>query len=333
MSIKIGVSRALYSFYHYPFWHKFFEELNCEVILSPATTRKILDAGVKIAPEEICLPIKAYLGHIAYLKDKADYILVPRIVCLNTQRATLNAKRSLKFGCPKAIGLPDMVKSIFSDLPQIIDLTFDERIIDQQNTFYNIGQKFNKDKIKIQDAFKSAKIEQDRYDSLLLNGLKPSEIFLPTIPENNKTYNSTIPNIGLIGHPYLIYDDLLSLSLFDTIENLGARVQPVNSVCKATMYDEMEKIPKVHWFYEQDIIGSTAYFLRQHLVSGILFAFSFSCGTSSVVTEIIRKELLEFYNIPSLTLLFDEHTSPAGLLTRIESFIDLLTRNHVRLKN
>ncbi len=50
MKPRIGITRALYSFYHYPLWRKFFEELDCEIVLSPSTTRKILEDGLKIAP-------------------------------------------------------------------------------------------------------------------------------------------------------------------------------------------------------------------------------------------------------------------------------------------
>jgi predicted nucleotide-binding protein (sugar kinase/HSP70/actin superfamily) len=254
------------------------------------------------------------------------------MVCFKSQKSKVKSQKSLKFGCPKAIGLPDMVRAIFSDIPQMIDLTIDEQLMHQRQSFLEIGRLFTKDNKRIREAWDLALIEQEKYSSFLLQGLRPSEVFTQNLTVNNIKYDSDIPKIGLIGHPYLIYDDLLSLSLFDTIEKLGIHVLPVSSVYKATIENSKFEIRNskllddVHWVYEQDIIGSTAHFLRQNSVSGLLFAFSFSCGTSAVTTEIIRKELLDFYDIPSLTLLFDEHTAPAGLLTRIESFVDLLSR-------
>jgi len=364
MKPRIGIARALYSFYHFPLWRKFFEELDCKIVLSPPTTRKMLVDGVKIAPVEICLPIKAFLGHIALLSKEVDCILVPRMVCINPHRsAQPNKMCELKYGCPKAIGLPDMVKALFDNSTHILDLTIDERIMDQRQSFRKIGRLFSANNKKILQAWNSALIEQERYESLLLDGLRPSEIFSQDILEKNKSstlhsfsddakYDSNVPRkrtqknaekiglaqiesakicvpkpqIGLIGHPYLIYDNLLSLSLFDTIEKLGVGIQSVSSVSNTTIDEEMKQISGVHWFYELDIIGSTAYFLKQKSIAGLLFAFSFSCGTSAVVSEIIREELLDFYDIPSITILFDEHTASAGLLTRVESFIDLLTR-------
>ena len=198
--------------------------------------------------------------------------------------------------------------------------------MNQQQSFLNAGQLFSRDKKMIQGAWQSALIEKDRYDNLLLNGIKTSEIFNKEISSINIPTNTQTPRIALIGHPYLIYDDLLSHSLFDTIGKMGVSALPVSCVCKSAINDEITNFADIHWLYEQDIIGSTAYFLNQKLVSGVLFAFSFSCGTSSVVSEIISKELLSFHNIPSLTLLFDEHTAQEGVQTRLESFIDLLTR-------
>lgn len=359
MKTKIGIARALYSFYNYPLWHKFFKELNCEITLSPPTTRKMLEYGTKIAPEEICLPIKAFLGHIEFLRNEVDCILVPRPVCMKLQNSKVKTKNcfhpapfdkmngdktkilkfistqqekrcGVKFGCPKAIGLPDLVKATFSSLPQMIDLTIDERIISQPQAFLEIGRLFVNDNKKILEAWNSARIEQEKYDNILLQGIKPSEIFDQNISIENKPRDFNKQQIGLIGHPYLIYDNLLNSSLLDTIEKLNIDIRPVSSVCKTIIYDEMEKIPDVHWFYEQNIIGSTAYFLKQNSISGLIFVFSFACGTSAVVSEIIRKELLHFKDIPSLTLILDEHTAPAGLITRIESFIDLLTRKPKR---
>lgn len=331
MRRKIGICRALYSFYHYPLWHKFFEEIGCEIILSPPTTRKIIEQGVLIAPDEICLPIKAYLGHIKYLIDKVDYILVPRMVCAHTHHIEFNFQNSLKFGCPKAIGLPDIVKSLFNEA-KIIDLTIDERLKTQKESYFEVAKNFVKGNYLINQAWDKALQEQQNYEDMLLKGANPSQAFskniLATTIVNSQNH---LPQVSLVGHPYLIFDDGISLTLPKEISKFGVKVLPITSVSKNIVNDEIKNISGVHWLYERDIIGSTAYFLRHNIVSGLIFAFSFSCGTSAVVSEIIRKELLDFYDIPTITLLFDEHTATVGLLTRIESFIDLLTRKSKKM--
>jgi predicted nucleotide-binding protein (sugar kinase/HSP70/actin superfamily) len=67
---RIGIARALYSYYHYPLFKTFFESLGTSVILSPKTNKDILKSDLECSPAEICLPVKAFLGHIAFFKEK-----------------------------------------------------------------------------------------------------------------------------------------------------------------------------------------------------------------------------------------------------------------------
>ncbi len=74
MSEKIGMPQALLYYRYYPAWNRFFDELNCEVITSKESNKRILDSGVSLAVDEACLPVKLFLGYVDYLKDKVDYL-------------------------------------------------------------------------------------------------------------------------------------------------------------------------------------------------------------------------------------------------------------------
>ena len=77
--MKIGIPRSLYYYYYDNLWINFFKFLNVDVLVSPLTNKEIMDLGIKYAQDEMCLSMKNYIGHIAYLKDKCDYILIPRL--------------------------------------------------------------------------------------------------------------------------------------------------------------------------------------------------------------------------------------------------------------
>ena len=81
MAKRIGICRALHAYHHYTLWREFFAELGWEVVLSPTTNRAAIEQGVRLAPSELCLPVKAFLGHVAELKDRVEALFVPRIVC------------------------------------------------------------------------------------------------------------------------------------------------------------------------------------------------------------------------------------------------------------
>ena len=77
--IKIGIPRSLYFYYYGNFWKLFLEKLGFEIVLSPKTNKEIMNLGLKYSYDEMCLSLKNYIGHVAYLKGKCDYILIPRI--------------------------------------------------------------------------------------------------------------------------------------------------------------------------------------------------------------------------------------------------------------
>ena len=77
--VKIGIPRSMYYYYYGQLWQRFLKEMNCEVIISPITNKQIMELGMKYANDEMCVSMKNYIGHVAYLKDQCDYILIPRI--------------------------------------------------------------------------------------------------------------------------------------------------------------------------------------------------------------------------------------------------------------
>jgi len=98
----IGIPRGLFYYYLGKEWEAFFKYLGLEVLVSPPTSREILDMGVSLAPAEACLPVKVYYGHAAWLAPRVDALFVPQLVSLEEKT----------FICPKMMGLPDMIRPV-----------------------------------------------------------------------------------------------------------------------------------------------------------------------------------------------------------------------------
>lgn len=331
MQPKIGIARALYSYYHYPLFKTFFTSLDTSVILSPQTSKAIINSGIECSPAEICLPVKAFLGHIAYLKDKIDYLFIPRIVCIRD-------KRKIRFGCPKAIVLPDLIKATFDHLPPILELIWDERIRTLKNAFSLIAKTLSKNNRESHNAYELAYKTQLKADRLLRQGYTSDQIFqgestpsLLTIglsaQPNHFTLNTDQINltIGVVGHPYLLFDNELSLSIIDRLKSLGASVLTPTMLPTETIHHSIANIDELTWIYEKEILGSAAYFINNKNIDGLLLVASFACGTAAVVNEIIYHEVARYSHVPMLTLLLDEHSAETGIMTRLESFIDLIS--------
>ena len=78
-TITVGLPRALLYYRYAPLWKAFFQELGAETVVSDPTDRDILERGAALAIDEACLSLKIYLGHVAALVGRCDYILVPRV--------------------------------------------------------------------------------------------------------------------------------------------------------------------------------------------------------------------------------------------------------------
>ena len=77
--IKVGIPRALLYYRYGVLWKSFFEKLGCNVVLSPETNKQILELGINNTIDESCLSYKIYVGHVLYLSDICDYILISRV--------------------------------------------------------------------------------------------------------------------------------------------------------------------------------------------------------------------------------------------------------------
>ena len=101
--ITIGLPRALLYYRYKTLWLEFFKELDVKVVISPKTNKEIIEQGTKYVVDEACLSLKIFMGHVDYLKDKVDYVLVPRIVC-----EKINSE-----SCTNFIALYDIINNTF----------------------------------------------------------------------------------------------------------------------------------------------------------------------------------------------------------------------------
>lgn len=311
----IGIARSLHSYHHFTLWQAFFEALGWKVMLSGRTDRQTVEQGVKLAPAELCLPVKVFLGQIARLLEQADIVFVPRLVCRRL-------RGDFYFGCPKAIALPDLVRAIFPQQKgSILELVIDHQIQRDEEGFVRCAKALGFNRQIAHRAFQEAKRVEVEAEKLRIAGASPAGCFLP---ERLKSKSEPARRkIGVIGHPYLIYDEHISLGLLRMIGEL--EIEPViPEIGEEELIQEAGRGKALNWYYELELIAGARKLVREAQVDGLLLVSSFACGTAPVVNELIRREVAVRTGLPVLTLLFDEHSGEAGLRTRLESFADLI---------
>ena len=118
------------------------------------------------------------------------------------------------------------------------------------------------------------------------------------IKENNNQLK-----ILLAGHPYNLYDNLIGKSVEDFLKQNNITILYSDKIKQDLIQEEYQKIaPDIHWTHNKEIVASAKYY--ENIVDG-------------QITHQIKK-------IPIITLLFEDLNNEAGVITRLESFLDIL---------
>ncbi len=320
MPVKVGIPRALMYYYYFPLWYGFFDYLGVQVVVSPPTTKAILDQGVKSAVDEACLPVKLFYGHVMELKDCVDYVFVPRIVSVEKKA----------YICPKFLGLPDMIRHNIDGLPYLIDVTINlnRRRGNLYQAIYEVGKIFTANPLAIWLAYRHGLAGQQKFNRLTAAGYLPHEA-IALLAGNQGTVVSSANDrnlqIALIGHGYNIYDTYISMNIVQKLRALGVIVLTADNLATGDIEDSAAKLPKrLFWTLGRQMVGAAFHYAGSRPVDGIIHLAAFGCGPDSFTGEIIERNLRREKKVPFMNLTIDEHTGEAGVVTRLEAFVDMI---------
>lgn len=317
MAVKIGIPRGLWFYDYYPLWKTFYEYLGAEVILSRPTNKQILDQGVKNTVDEACLPVKIFNGHVIDLRDKVDYIFVPKMMSVYEK----------EYICPKFCGLPEMVLHSIKGLPPLIDveINFNKSRKSLTNTVYKFGSYITKDKRKIKRAYYEALKSYRNYKNTIKEGNLPIDGSFVGVNKDEIFHIKTKKTIAVVGHTYNMYDSYSSMNLLNKLmENQIHIIVPgMISFERINKYAEgLNK--KMFWSFGRKLLGVSMYLAKSKNVDGIIYVSSFGCGIDSIIQNLFERKSRKEGEIPFLLLTIDEHTGEVGINTRIEAFLDMI---------
>ncbi|MCL5072841.1 MAG: acyl-CoA dehydratase activase-related protein [Actinobacteria bacterium] len=131
--------------------------------------------------------------------------------------------------------------------------------------------------------------------------------------------------LTVLGHPYMIYDNYLSMRLVKKLMDRDITVYtPANVDYETKRQNAYPFQGKVFWDDGFENLGSAFTFAEDKNIKGIIYLTPFACGVDSFILEFIERRLKSHYNLPLLKLTIDEHTGDAGFDTRLEAFLDML---------
>jgi len=332
---KVGVPRALLYYKFDVLWKTYFEKLGAELIISPESNSSIKKLAVTNAPDEDCYSTKLYFGHTLSLKDKVDFLFIPRF----------QSDHKTNISCPKFMGLADVLRSMFKDLPPIIRPYFSmakkhHRMRHLLWKAFKVGYIFTRNPFRIVYASIEALKKHSQFYRKLHLTEKQLQLWeqnlisfrhggnrIPVIEEYGNISSPEKIKIALAGHSYVLNDKFQSLDIAGKILQHGAEYITSEQIPRTIVEAEMAKLDfNMYFQYEREILGTIMYFLDSKTVDGIIHVMIFSCGPDSVAGEMASRIAHLKQDVPLLQLTFDELTGEAGLNTRLEAFFDMIIR-------
>jgi len=154
-----------------------------------------------------------------------------------------------------------------------------------------------------------------------------------TVPQDKRTVpqdRRTVPHVPLlqvavIGHPYTIYDEYISMDLLGKLKKYDIGVKTIEMVSNDAINKSVAELAKpMFWYYGRTAYGAVMHLARAGKVDGIICLTSFGCGVDSFINDLIERKIKKESDIPFITMTIDEHSGEAGFNTRLEAFTDML---------
>ena len=320
-STTIGIPRSLMVFYQqFPFWRTFFEQLGFTVVISKESDKSLVTRSIETITAETCLPVELMHGHVIDLMEKGvDYIFLPFIV--NGKQKEGN--KTFNCNCPWIQTYPFMIRAALRGkvdesklLMPTLHFRFFERALIGEMTEY-FSEKFGISKTDIRQAVYNADAAQILFEKSLVDYGRE---ILKTIPENCRP-------VVLLGRPYNSSDPHLNLGLIEKLINQNVMPIPLDML-DLSPYNIFTNYRNMYWPNGQKVIAAAQLTAKSENLHAVYIS-NFRCGPDSFIWHYVTEELK---GKPFLHLEIDEHSADAGMVTRIEAFLDSLSGSEKNAK-
>jgi len=328
------------------------ESLGIKAWASTATTPEALKLGIEAAPESVCLPLKAHLGHFIEA-DRAGVEYAFMINSVGTCR--LRYYRHMIDQILKDLGLKIKIFGLgFDGFKPPIVRHFDPGPITFIKPLFHTVLKIKViDELEVA-AWRTRPIEITRGDTTrvmnkLLVELSESKTMAETRSLRKKVAGSfaDIPvdkekqplKVGLVGEISFLRDKCLNKNIEYILGNQGIELknffllgEELENITRIIFLNQSRRksLSRIADRYLQNSVGGHA---LDSVANSILCADQGYDGMihlcpSGCMPEVsvrpILKRVSKDKNIPILEMSYDEHTSGVGIATRLEAFADVL---------
>ncbi len=319
--VTIGLPRGLMIYWQqFPFWRTFFQQLGFRVVLSRESDRRLVSRSLENITAETCFPVEVMTGHVLDLFDQGvDYVFAPFVV--NSQAEEGNP--TVNYNCPWVQTYPFMIRAALAGDER------QKRLLVPTLHFRYTGRVLNSDlSTFMQEQFGTP---PDSTVAVIQEAHHAQAAFEAACRARGREVLANLPgdkeSVVLLGRPYNSGDPELNLHVVEKLISMDVLPIPVDFL----PLDQADVFPQYNmlcWPNGQKIMGAAKYVAR-HKDLNAVYVSNFRCGPDSFMAHYIREELRAK---PYLQLEVDEHSADAGMITRIEAYLDSLRGNRAARK-
>lgn len=338
------------------------QELGQEVIVSPKPSKRTLTLGSQYSPEFACLPLKINLGcFLEAIEQGADTILMAGGVgpCRFGYYGAVQQRILEDMGYKIDFVIIDPPqgrwKEFLADLRKVSGgksllkilsaLRFGIRKLEVMDYLEKLGHK-----IRAREVQKGA---TDRILEKTLKRLDEASSYkeVKRIKEEAKEEMLAIPRehftplkVVVTGEIFVVLEPFVNMDVERELGRMGVEVErtlfitdwvrehllPNPKAWFKHKYLEEKAKPYLGHFVGGDgqLSVASACIYAEKGFDGMVHLMPFTCMPEIIAQSILPRVSADL-SFPVLTLVFDEHTGKAGVLTRLEAFVDLLQRKRV----
>ncbi|MGO9119070.1 MAG: acyl-CoA dehydratase activase [Desulfomonilaceae bacterium] len=300
-----GMVRSPYFFEWYPFWTAFFKEMRISLVAALPPDRTQFEGGARFLSVETCLPMKILAGQIKDLVDRGQKtIFHPSI--LNTQPCAAGDKATEY--CPYIQSSSQFFKGTFDVEWFEFIIGFSPEHAAFRRDHLNLARGLGISRREATAALNSGFEQLANFQKSLRN---VGEQFLGSLGFNEKA-------LVVLGKPYHTTESFLNMNIGRLFQRLGIKAIPSDIYPLRSTPAELS----IYWKHQGDMIRVAREIADDSRLFPVFITF-FGCGPDPFTLRHIRDVL---GGKPLLVLEMDEHSSTAGITTRIEAFLDQIKR-------
>lgn len=304
----VGILNSFLTHSLFPLYSNFFDQLGFRVILSD----KIDPAGISRIEAAFCLPAEITHGSFYNLLNKnPDYIFIPQVMQLPVKNVQTYSRM-----CVFVQGEPYYLKTTFrkelEQSPTVLlspVLKMENGYEAAEDTLVEMARKIGVSEKDARKAYRVACGKQYEFENELLEIGNRTLKYLDSNPDSF--------GIVLFGRPYNAFCDEANMGIPHKVASRSFFIIPHDMISSS----HINVHHKMFWATGQKIMKTAQIVKERNNLFGF-YITNFSCGPDSFLLGYFRRLMAEK---PSLTLELDQHTADAGIDTRIEAALDIIS--------